>query len=139
MHNRSGRCACGNVSYTLSEAPKWTALCHCDDCRRACSAPVVAWMGCADDKVHWKGTLKTRSSSKVGTRGFCPECGSQLSFISSRWPGEMHLYAATLDDPSEYSPDLHCYTSEHLDWLNIEDNKPRYPKSAPGSLPVSRN
>ena len=93
----------------------------------------------ADDKVHWKVTLKTRSSSKVGTRGFCPECGSQLSFISSRWPGEVHLYAATLDDPSGYSPDLHCYTSEHLDWLNIEDYKPRYPKSAPGSLPVSRN
>ncbi|MGI9349475.1 MAG: GFA family protein [Amylibacter sp.] len=131
MKTQKGRCACGKIRYQVMGVPKWTALCHCEDCRRACSAPIVAWMGYTPDAVKWFGELKSRSSSDNGVRSFCPDCGSQLSFVSSRWPGEIHLYAITLDDPTNYSPDLHCYTSEHLDWLPIDNAIPKFPKSAP--------
>lgn len=132
MDSRGGRCACGRIRYTVKGAPKWTALCHCESCRRAASAPVVAWMGFAPDQVTWNGTRAFYNSSNQATRGFCPDCGAQMSFESTRWPGEVHLYAATLDDPEDYVPELHCHHAEHLSWLRMDDALPRYPASAPG-------
>lgn len=126
----TGRCLCGAVRYALAAQPKWTALCHCESCRRACSAPVVAWMGFAPEQVAWQGKRVFYQSSDIATRGFCPQCGTQLSFESTRWPGEIHLYAVSLDDPASYTPQLHCHTGEHLDWLNVQDDLPRYNKTA---------
>ncbi len=127
---RGGGCACGAVRFEAVGPPKWTALCHCESCRRHCSAPVVAWMGYTPETVRWTGERKMRRSSDIATRGFCADCGTQLSFESTRWPGELHLYAVALDDPSDYAPDLHCHMAEQLAWLHIEDDLPRYPATA---------
>ena len=127
---QKGGCLCGAVRYTLAVPPKWTALCHCESCRRAASAPVVAWMGFAPDQVSWEGERRFYKSSDIATRGFCRTCGSQISFESTRWPGEIHLYGVSLDDPSAYAPQLHCHTGEHLDWLKITDDLPRFETSA---------
>lgn len=53
-----------------------------------------------------------------------------MSFESTRWPGELHLYGVSLDDPEAYIPQLHCYTDEHLSWLSTDDDLPRFPQSA---------
>lgn len=126
----SGRCLCGNIRYLARAEPKWTALCHCESCRRATSAPVVAWMGFAPDQVTWQGARTFFRSSEIATRGFCPTCGTQMSFESTRWPDEIHLYGVSRDDPEKYKPDLHCHYQEHLDWLNIQDSLPRHQASA---------
>ncbi len=130
MAEISGRCLCGQVRYATTTSPLWTALCHCESCRRACSAPVVAWMGFAPADVQWHGTRKFYQSSKIGTRGFCPECGSQMSFESTRWPGEIHLYAVSMDDPECYVPQLQCHHDERLGWLHLADDLPTFPASA---------
>lgn len=127
---QSGGCLCGAVRYQLTSSPKWTALCHCESCRRAASAPVVAWMGFRPDDVHWSGTRQSYRSSAHASRSFCPTCGSPMSFESARWPGEIHLYGASLDTPEAYAPQLHCYTDEHLGWLKIVDDLPQFSGSA---------
>ena len=127
---QTGGCACGAVRYTLTATPKWTALCHCESCRRATSAPVVAWMGFAPSDVAWSGQRQSHASSPHAMRSFCPTCGSPMSFESERWPGELHLYGVSLDDPDAYIPQLHCYTDEHLSWLSIADDLPRFSQSA---------
>ena len=125
-----GRCLCGQLKYRAAKGPLWTALCHCESCRRAASAPVVAWMGFDVREVEWDGDRRLFQSSAHATRGFCPACGSQMSFESARWPGEVHLYAVTRDDPQNYRPQLHCYTAEHLPWLTIDDDLPRFAGTA---------
>jgi len=130
---QEGGCLCGGVRYTLSAPPKWTALCHCESCRRAVSAPVVAWMGFAPEQVVWSGDRSCYKSSDIATRTFCPTCGSHMSFESTRWPGEVHLYGVSLDDPEAFVPELHCHTAEHLGWLQVADDLPRYPRSADGA------
>ena len=121
-----GRCLCGQVTFEAPPKPMWTALCHCESCRRAASAPVVAWMGFAVGDVSWTGTRRFYQSSEIAKRGFCPDCGTQMSFESTRWPGEIHLYGVARDDPENYRAELHCHTDEHLPWLVIEDELPRY-------------
>ena len=87
-------------------------------------------MGFKPTQVTWVGERAFYRSSKIATRGFCPTCGTQMSFESTRWPGEIHLYGASLDDPERYAPGLHCHTQERLSWLHIEDNLPRYRSTA---------
>ncbi|MGP6089372.1 GFA family protein [Antarctobacter jejuensis] len=130
MDEITGRCLCGNIHYRTETAPAWTALCHCESCRRACSAPVVAWMGFAVGDVQWTGDRKFYKSSDIATRGFCPDCGTQMSFESTRWPGEIHLYGASRDDPDAYVPELHCHYAERLPWLHNSDALPKFPASA---------
>ncbi|MEO0484787.1 MAG: GFA family protein [Pseudomonadota bacterium] len=130
MGDLTGRCLCGAVRYRAPTQPKWTALCHCDSCRRACSAPVVAWMGFAAEEVSWSGPRQTYQSSTIATRSFCGTCGSQMSFESTRWPGELHLYAVSLDDPTAYTPDLHCHVGEQLPWVHMPDGLPRHEATA---------
>lgn len=127
---QSGGCLCGALRYRLAVPPKWTALCHCKSCRRSASAPLVAWMGFAPDQVDWTGQRSFYRSSAKAIRGFCPTCGSQISFESTAWPGEVHLYAASLDDPTVYVPQLHCHTAETLPWLHLGDSLPRFPGTA---------
>ena len=126
----SGRCLCGAVRYQCETAPTWTALCHCESCRRACSAPVVAWMGFTANAVRWDGERDFYQSSGIAKRGFCRTCGTQMSFESTRWPGELHLYAASLDEPQQYAPQLHCHVSERLTWLHTSDDLPVFAASA---------
>jgi len=128
----TGRCLCGGVTFEAGPKPLWTALCHCDSCRRAASAPLVAWMGFPVETVRWIGKRSHYTSSKGVERSFCPTCGSPMSFESARWPGEIHLYAASRDDPAAYVPQLHCYYAERLAWLDIGDDLPKHAASADG-------
>lgn len=130
MTETTGRCLCGAVRFAAPEAPKWTALCHCESCRRAASGAVVAWIGFEASDVRWTGERRFYASSPHARRGFCPTCGTQMSFESTRWPGELHLYATALDDPGRYRPQLHCHAAEQLPWLRLDDDLPRFPATA---------
>ncbi|MGX9357478.1 GFA family protein [Roseobacteraceae bacterium S113] len=126
----TGRCLCGALRYSAPAHPLWTCLCHCESCRRAASAPVVAWMGFDATGVSWTGARAFYASSPHVTRSFCPACGTQMSFESQDWPGELHLYAASLEDPARFQPQMHCHHAEHLGWLEITDDLPRYAQTA---------
>jgi len=130
MAQLKGRCLCGAIRYSVNSAPKWTALCHCESCRRATSAPIVAWMGFEKAQIDWVGRKTFYQSSEIATRGFCATCGTQMSFESTNWPGEIHLYAASLENPGDYVPDLHCHHGEALPWLEIQDHLPRFEGTA---------
>ena len=58
-----------------------------------------------------------------------------LSYMSTRWPGEIHLYAATLNDPSVFKPEAHVHWSERVPYLTVTDELPKHAGSSPGALP----
>lgn len=49
-------------------------------------------------------------------RSFCGTCGSPMSYASTRFADEVHLYAATLDDPSAYRPEFAVHCAEAIGW-----------------------
>ena len=126
----SGRCLCGAVRWTSDGPVLWAGHCHCESCRRASSSPITSFFGVPRTSVTWSGELAIRASSPGNTRGFCPTCGSQVSFQSTRWPDETHLYAATLDDPAAFKPEAHYHWAERVSWLQIDDDLPKHDASA---------
>ena len=128
MASGSGRCLCGAVQYKFDpDAVIWQGHCHCESCRRACAAPIVSWLGVRKSAWRWFGAKpKQFQSSTWATRYFCESCGSQIAYVSTKLPDEIHGLAATLDDPGSYAPQAHFFHSKALPWLHIKDRLPRY-------------
>lgn len=122
----TGHCLCGDVTWEASGAPTWNALCHCDSCRRAAGAPVVACLGMRREGFRWTGAEPVAFMSSPGNqRLFCGRCGSSMAFLGEDFPDEIFLYAASLSDPSTYRPEMHTHYGERLHWLALTDDLPR--------------
>ena len=118
---REGGCLCGAIRFTADGAPKWTAYCHCQSCRRHTGAPVSAYAGFETSQVRFtRGEPATYASSPGVRRGFCARCGSTLTFEGERWPGEVHLHVGAFDDPAGLPPQgKQAFVEERLPWLHL--------------------
>lgn len=137
MTELTGRCLCGAVTWSTAAQVLWAGHCHCESCRRATASPMTSFFGVPRDSVTWRGTLVTNSTS-AGTvhRRFCATCGTQMNYQADIWPDETHLYAATMDDPSQFQPQAHFHYAERLGWMEIVDDLHRYAGSADSGDPL---
>ena len=49
-----------------------------------------------------------------------------MAFEHDKYPDEIHLYAASLENPKDFSPQFHTHCSEQLPWVRLDDGLPRY-------------
>ena len=121
-----GRCLCGAVRFEIDAPIKSVVNCHCESCRRQCSAPMTTYIGVQDGDWRWTGeTPKVYNSSPGVERTFCDNCGSPISFRSQSMSGVLHLYVAAMDEPEKFEPKLHVAYEEKLSWLKIGDDLPK--------------
>ncbi len=126
MTHLSGRCLCGAATWHYDGPLGRNLICHCESCQRAASSAYAAFIEVDPDRIEWSGPRNDYQSSPGTFRGFCPTCGTRLYFRSDRWPGELHIHAATLDDPSLYHPDCQVVMHERAPWLDGLDALPRH-------------
>lgn len=127
MTQTKGHCLCGQISFSYTGDPKWVLHCHCETCRRATSSPMATWISVPDENfAYTSGTPSQYSSSPEVIREFCPNCGTPMSFRTQKMPGEIHLYAVSLEDPNSVSPSCHVFEAEKLGWFDVHDDLPRY-------------
>ena len=87
----------------------------------------MAWLGVPSKNFSWTGHQpKTYESSPGVRRHFCGDCGSPIGFEADHYTGGMHLYAASLEDPSDFSPTFHVNFGSKLDWLGLKDGHEKY-------------
>ena len=85
------------------------------------------FVGARGDSVSFtKGERAGFASSPGVQRGFCAGCGTPLTYESDRFPGEVHFYVSTFDDPQDLRPTFHVFYEERLRWLEIADDLPRH-------------
>ena len=134
---RRGRCLCGAVRFAARGEPHWVAHCHCDSCRRATSAPIATYAGYGADAVEWEGERPARHASSPGVeRCFGAHCGSPMSFAGEKWPDEIHLFVASLEEPDSLTPTSHVHVGEKLGWIHLADGLPRYATTAREGPPL---
>lgn len=92
---------------------------------------MTSFFGVSRAQVEWKGARSFFNSSPGVTRGFCRKCGTPIHYMSTRWPGEIHLIAATLDDPTLFKPTAHIHWAERVSWFDSDDGLPTYDGRAP--------
>jgi len=125
----TGGCLCGAIRYSADTMPFASDYCHCTQCRRSSGGPVGIWMDFKAGQVSWSGTRPTDyASSEHVKRGFCPNCGSSLSYLHSQHPEYVSLTVATLDNPALVTPTYHIFTDSQIPWFEINDSCKRYPR-----------
>ena len=123
-----GKCLCGGVEFEVTPPAIWCAHCHCSMCRRAHGAPFVTWVGFEEGRVRvlsGDDLLVHFQATPQATRTFCRKCGSQLFFQGDRWPGELHVARALLEDGAPLVPTGHSFFSDKAPWVTIHDDLPK--------------
>jgi hypothetical protein len=123
-----GGCFCGAIRYQAAGAPYHQSICHCSMCRRSAGAPFVGWFSVPRSTfLLTRGEPLRFRSSAHAMRGFCPLCGTQLTFeLDGPNLDEIDITIASLDTPSLIVPAVHIYTASKLDWVVIADGLPQF-------------
>ena len=132
----TGKCFCGRIRLETNAEPLWVAHCHCNSCRRSTGAPVTTFVCFGKSKVRMSGEAEVYNSSPGVFRSFCGDCGTPLCYESDHCPGEIHFYISVMDTPGAFVPQKHAFHDEHIPWLELHDDLPRYSgldRSAPSS------
>ncbi len=126
----TGRCLCGAVRYECGQPVSPACFCHCESCRRASGAHVVAWA--TVPRLSFRvtlGTLRGYQSSAHTERQFCERCGTPVTYSNKSLPETIDITVATLDSPDTIEPVAHVWMSDALQWDRPQDAHPQYPDS----------
>jgi hypothetical protein len=108
---RSGSCLCGNVTYSVRDAPLRSGLCHCSDCRKESGSSFVAFAIWPAHAFESAGEVKYYNG-----RGFCPECGSRLFNIIEEDGIEIRLGSLDMA-PTDLEPNYEIWVKRRENWL----------------------
>ena len=122
----TGKCLCGAIKFRTTGQPLWVAHCHCNTCRRSTGAPVTTFLGFNKNQVTFDGQRNFYTSSPGVKRGFCARCGTPLTYESERCDDEVHFYVSVMDEPDAFVPERHVFYEEHINWLELNDDLPRF-------------
>ena len=131
----TGGCLCGAVRYTVSAEPLAVRACWCRLCQYLGAGSATVNAVFPADAVTISGTLKTfagiSDSGNHMTRGFCPECGTQMTSLAAERPHVTVLRVGTLDDPNRVRPTDTIWTSAAPDWATLDPDLPQHPAQIP--------
>lgn len=127
MATRTGGCLCGRVRWAYEGPENWRAHCHCTSCRRNTASPFTTFMGVPYARFRFAGAVpETYVSSPGVRRRFCATCGTPVAYEADRYPEEIHLYAASLDDVADFQPQFHVHVAEAVPWVELADKLKRF-------------
>ena len=90
----------------------------------------------------YTGTDPHHHESSPGIfRGFCPHCGTPLSWHAN---DEAHapfieMYVGTFDTPGRFVPTHHIYYEERVPWFDVADRTPRWARTRDDGTPDRTN
>jgi len=132
---RTGGCLCGAVRYRLLEEPTDPGYCHCRMCQLASGSPAMAFAGIASAAFRIeRGEPARRTSSAVGERWFCRDCGTPLAMRVSYSPDTIDIAIATLDQPDTLPPAVHIWRESRIAWFETADTLPRHDRAQPKTM-----
>ena len=134
----TGRCLCGEVTYSVEAEPVVQAACHCTDCQRQTGNPFSVIVGVPSEAFEVEGSTLA-SFATTGTdhggeteRSFCSACGSPIFSNAAVMPELIFIKAGSLDDASWLEPAVEAWTSSAQPWSPRFENAAQLERG-PGS------
>ena len=111
-----GGCQCGAIRFAVDGPLGQASVCHCRMCQKAFGnvfAPLVSVRGAT---LTWlKAEPKRYQSSNLVQRGFCPDCGTPLTYEA---PDGIAVAIAAFDHPNTIEPDIQFGTESRIAWMD---------------------
>ena len=114
-----GGCFCKKIRFTIEDGDYLVVNCHCTMCRKTSAAPFVTWIVVARNTFEYTcGEPKLLKSSARGSRQFCPDCGTPLTFSEQDRPDNIDVTTGSLDQPDDFPPSKAVHEESKLAWLH---------------------
>ena len=128
----TGSCLCGDIAFTVEGPIEHIDHCHCSMCRKTHGAAFATFGGAAPEGFSWvSGEQQARRyrSSPVGSRFFCPRCGS---VVPSKSPDVAVAVAlGSISDDPVSRPKAHFFVGSKAPWHDIVDDLPQFAEYPP--------
>ena len=124
---RTGRCLCGEVTYSLSGDPIAIAVCHCEHCQRQGGSAFSVNLVAHQSQLTVDGQLQTyEETGEHGDqvyvrRRFCGNCGSPIVSELAQPEGIIAVKVGTLDDKSDVQPTVQAWCVDRQPWVSLPD------------------
>jgi hypothetical protein len=113
----TGGCQCGAIRYRLAAAPFDSNLCHCRMCQKAGGGPFMVFASVKRDAFEvTRGEISRYRSSEIAERGFCPQCGTPLTYEGSS-AKHVSVTIGSLDDPNAVGIKEQLGVQAEVTWL----------------------
>jgi len=120
----SGGCQCGTRRYALFAEPYRAHLCHCRMCQKAVGGPFAALAAVKLGDFAWtRGAPAVFTSSPRVARGFCPNCGTPLTYQDLD-ADRINFAIASLDNPADVAPEFQMGIESRLPWFETLPSLP---------------
>ena len=125
-----GQCLCGDIQYEVELIEPQMAHCHCIACRKFHGAAFSTFGEAKPENFRWiKGEflLKSFIAKNGAVRQFCRQCGSSMTFSTSKDTTDVIEFSlGTLDSNIKLRPDVHVFTHYKASWVAISDDLPQH-------------
>lgn len=129
----AGGCFCRAIRYEISSPPIKSAVCHCHACQHLTGGSSWAFIIVPRESVVVSGEVvefaREGSSGQSASLGFCCRCGTTLYGKPELWPDIMTISVSTLDDKTNFSPDMHVWVEAAQPWVQFDSDTPRFPQN----------
>ena len=118
-----GGCQCGAVRFEVTGPLTHTSICHCRMCQKAFGNAIAPLTSVRGTDFRWTRAEPAHfQSSNFVRRGFCPACGTPLSYEA---PDGMSVATATFDHPETLMPTIQWGVEARLPWMDVINDLPR--------------
>jgi hypothetical protein len=101
---QTGGCQCGAVRFRIEGKMDDASVCHCRMCQKAFGSFYAPLVSVRDAQLTWtRGEPKKFHSSNFVARGFCPDCGTPLTYEA---PDGVAIAIGAFDHPEDIAPKL---------------------------------
>ncbi len=111
-----GGCQCGAIRFEVEGPLGHASVCHCRMCQKAFGnvfAPLVSVRG---RPFRWtRAEPKRFQSSNLVQRGFCPDCGTPLTYEA---PDGMAVAIGAFDHPGRIEPVIQFGVEARIAWMD---------------------
>ncbi|MDD9892718.1 MAG: GFA family protein [Gammaproteobacteria bacterium] len=132
MAKYAAQCRCGETSITLSAEPVAQLVCHCVDCQKVTGNDFTQIAFFLPDGCEPKGAFDEVTmpggSSHPKTYYNCPKCGSCLYATVSVLKGQVGVVAEQIQQPFEFKPKFHVWTSEKAEGVEVASDALQFPR-----------
>ncbi len=122
----AGRCACGEVRYSLKTAPMFVHCCHCRDCQRQTGSAFAINALIETDRIEIlsgapEPVAVPTDSGRPHLIHRCPTCRTALWSDYGGRPKLRFVRVGALDDPGALEPDVHIFVRSKAPWVRLPD------------------
>lgn len=127
----AGSCSCGYVQYNVTSSPLVVHCCHCSYCQKQTGSAFVLNALYEAERVQLtqgevKEIVTPSPSGKGQTIARCPIC--HVAVWSNYYMGGLRerirfVRVGTLDNPSEFPPDVHIFTETTVPWFKFPEGQ----------------